>query len=221
MLSFVVRRIVFSAAVLLGTSIITFTIAFLIPADPAVVMAGAKADPQTLATIRHELGLDQPRYVQYGRIRPRACTETRALLHPARRGNPPDCRFRHCRACVSAMAVSLAIASRWGRLPHIAARPWTPFYSSCRWPWFRCRVLAGTMLLVAGIYLHSFPLGGYAGPVSLVLPTLTLRSDRRPYIARSAPIAAAWIRTMCGRPAAGPVAQPRDAEACDGKCGCR
>src|SRR6202051_3231823 len=65
MLAYLVRRIAFGAAVLIGTSIITFAIAFVVPADPAVAMAGAKADPQTLATIRHQLGLDQPVYLQY------------------------------------------------------------------------------------------------------------------------------------------------------------
>src|ERR1700736_4599740 len=72
MLAFLVRRIVFGAAVLIGTSIITFAIAFVIPADPAVAMAGAKADPKTLATIRSQLGLDQPVYVQYARYLDRA-----------------------------------------------------------------------------------------------------------------------------------------------------
>ena len=72
MLAYLVRRIVFGAAVLIGTSIITFAIAFVVPADPAIAMAGAKADPQTLATIRTELGLDQPVYVQYARYLDRA-----------------------------------------------------------------------------------------------------------------------------------------------------
>src|SRR5208283_5539162 len=72
MLAYLLRRIVFGAAVLIGTSIITFAIAFVVPADPAVAMAGAKADPQTLASIRIELGLDQPLYVQYARYLDRA-----------------------------------------------------------------------------------------------------------------------------------------------------
>ena len=72
MLAYLVRRIFFGAAVLIGTSLITFAIAFVVPADPAVAMAGAKADPQTLATIRHELGLDQPLYIQYARYLDRA-----------------------------------------------------------------------------------------------------------------------------------------------------
>src|SRR6202161_818103 len=72
MIAYIIRRIIYGAAVLLGTSIITSTIAFVIPADPAVAMAGAKADPQTLATIRHQLGLDQPVYLQYARYLDRA-----------------------------------------------------------------------------------------------------------------------------------------------------
>src|SRR5882672_4157274 len=68
MLIYLVRRIVFGAAVLIGTSLITFLIAFVVPADPAI----AKADPQTLASIRRELHLDQPLYVQYSRYVERA-----------------------------------------------------------------------------------------------------------------------------------------------------
>src|SRR5258708_18744465 len=72
MLTYIARRIVFGAAVLVGTSLITFLIAFVVPADPAIAMAGAKADPQTLASIRLELGLDQPLYIQYARYVDRA-----------------------------------------------------------------------------------------------------------------------------------------------------
>ena len=72
MLVYVLRRLLFGAAVLAGTSIITFVIAFVIPADPAVTIAGAKADPQTLTMIRTQLGLDQPLYIQYARYLDRA-----------------------------------------------------------------------------------------------------------------------------------------------------
>jgi ABC-type dipeptide/oligopeptide/nickel transport system permease component len=39
MITYVIRRIIFGLAVLLGTSMITFVIAFVIPADPAVAVA--------------------------------------------------------------------------------------------------------------------------------------------------------------------------------------
>jgi peptide/nickel transport system permease protein len=38
-----------------------------VPADPAVSIAGPKADPETLAAIRKDLGLDDPVVVQFGR----------------------------------------------------------------------------------------------------------------------------------------------------------
>ena len=69
---YIVRRILFGVGVLIGTSIITFVIAFVVPADPAVTIAGAKADPQTLAMIRQQLGLDRPIYLQYAHYLNRA-----------------------------------------------------------------------------------------------------------------------------------------------------
>jgi ABC-type dipeptide/oligopeptide/nickel transport system permease component len=41
MLAYILRRLGFGIAVLAGTSIITFLIAFVVPADPAVTIAGA------------------------------------------------------------------------------------------------------------------------------------------------------------------------------------
>jgi peptide/nickel transport system permease protein len=53
--------------VLFFVSLITFAIAFLVPADPAKSIAGPHATPTTLAQIRHELWLDRPVYEQYAR----------------------------------------------------------------------------------------------------------------------------------------------------------
>lgn len=61
----VLQRLVWSVAILFGVTLLTFTLAFVVPADPARTLAGPKADPQTLATIRRELGLDRPLPLQY------------------------------------------------------------------------------------------------------------------------------------------------------------
>lgn len=53
------------AMVMLGVSIITFFVARIIPGDPALLIAGPRATPEMLATIRTDLGLDQPIFVQY------------------------------------------------------------------------------------------------------------------------------------------------------------
>lgn len=52
--------------VLLGTSIIAFSLMHLAPGDPARTMAGEHASQQTINAIREKYGLDKPLYVQYG-----------------------------------------------------------------------------------------------------------------------------------------------------------
>lgn len=59
------RRLLQVLFVLLGISLITFLLAFLIPADPVRMIAGRSATAETIASIRAQLGLDQPVPVQY------------------------------------------------------------------------------------------------------------------------------------------------------------
>src|SRR5262245_14571520 len=61
------QRLGWSVVILLGVTLLTFVIAFIVPSDAARTVAGPKADPQTLQTIRQELGLDLPWPVQYAR----------------------------------------------------------------------------------------------------------------------------------------------------------
>lgn len=190
MLVYLARRIVFGAVVLIGTSLITFAIAFIIPADPAVTMAGAKADPQTLAMIRHEMGLDRPRYIQYALYLDRALHGDLGRSY-VRRESVTRLIAERIRAtailAVSAMIVSLilgvamgAIAAAWrGRALDDALLIISLAMVSIPVFWL------GTMLLIAGgLYLRSFPLGGYSGPKSLVLPTLTLALGSAGYYSR-------------------------------------
>lgn len=59
-------RLAWAVVILLGTTWITFAIVFVVPGDPARVVGGPRADAATLASIRHELGLDRALPVQYG-----------------------------------------------------------------------------------------------------------------------------------------------------------
>jgi len=67
MLRFLVGRLFQSAFILLGVTVITFGLLYLIPVDPARMIAGRSATPQTVESIRHQLGLDQSIPVQYAR----------------------------------------------------------------------------------------------------------------------------------------------------------
>ena len=190
MIVYIIRRIVYGAAVLLGTSIITFIIAFVIPADPAVAMAGAKADPQTLATIRHQLGLDLPLYMQYAHYLGRALHGDLGRSYIRRSGVMQLILSRFpatALLAVSAMAWSLVLgipmgmiaAARRGRITDNLLLVISLALISIPVFWL------GTMLLIAGgLYLHSFPLGGFDGLRSLVLPTIALALGSAGYYSR-------------------------------------
>ncbi|GIV75977.1 MAG: peptide ABC transporter permease [Litorilinea sp.] len=65
MLRFIVRRLAGLLLVLVGVSIITFTLAQLVPVDPAAVALGQNAREDQIAAYRAELGLDRPVAEQY------------------------------------------------------------------------------------------------------------------------------------------------------------
>jgi len=50
---------------LLGITLLTFTISHLVPGDPARLAAGLHAPPEVVEIMRRRLGLDKPLYVQY------------------------------------------------------------------------------------------------------------------------------------------------------------
>lgn len=68
MTKYIIRRLLQTIPVLLGVSILVFSLMFLIPGDPARVMAGEGASEQTIENLREKLGLNDPAYVQYGRF---------------------------------------------------------------------------------------------------------------------------------------------------------
>jgi peptide/nickel transport system permease protein len=63
---YLLRRIIFLIPVLLGVSVIVFSIMFLTPGDPAMLMLGENAPAEELELLRERLGLNQPPHVQYG-----------------------------------------------------------------------------------------------------------------------------------------------------------
>ena len=65
MLSYTGKRLLQTVFVLFGISLITFVLLQVVPGDPVALMLEKRADPETIAKVRKELGLDLPYYVQY------------------------------------------------------------------------------------------------------------------------------------------------------------
>src|SRR6478736_9052468 len=62
---FVARRFVYLVPVLIAVSLLTFSIASLLPGDLAYVILGDQATPETIAALRRDMGLDQPIWWRY------------------------------------------------------------------------------------------------------------------------------------------------------------
>ena len=65
MLFFVARRLLYLIPVLIAVSLLTFFIASLLPGDLAYVILGDQAEPDKVAALQHDLGLDQPIFWRY------------------------------------------------------------------------------------------------------------------------------------------------------------
>lgn len=65
MVSYILRRLISTAAVMAVVGIFVFLLLRLAPGDPAAIIAGDAATPQMIADIRQQLGLNEPLPIQF------------------------------------------------------------------------------------------------------------------------------------------------------------
>ena len=65
MIPFLIRRFASMVVTLAFTSVVVFAVLEVLPGDPAAVMLGVTATPDTIAALRLELGLDRPVLTRY------------------------------------------------------------------------------------------------------------------------------------------------------------
>ena len=188
MIGYVVRRVLRALTTLLGTTLIIFVLVRVVPADPAVTIAGPKADPETLAMIRKDLGLDDPVMVQYGRYLARLARGDLGRSYMTGR-RVADVIAERLPATAWLALTSLALgfflglvlgivtAARRGSLIDVAVLLGTLIGLSIPTFWL------GNLLIYEFSYrLKLLPLGGYGSggawwrpnPLNLILPAITL-----------------------------------------------
>jgi len=62
---YIIRRLFLFIPVLLGVTVLTFSISHVVPANPVLVALGPHATPDTVKALREKWGLDKPIYTQY------------------------------------------------------------------------------------------------------------------------------------------------------------
>lgn len=65
MRAYVIKRILLAIPTLWGITLVTFLLMKSIPGDPVIGLVGERADPEVVARMRQNLGLDKPLAVQY------------------------------------------------------------------------------------------------------------------------------------------------------------
>lgn len=180
MIRYLANRIGQTAFLLVGVSFITFVLLYILPADPARQIAGRSATPETVETIRKQLGLDLPFHQQYGRYlaslvqgdlgRSYAQKTEVAEIVAARL---PATLLLMFTAITCELAIGLAIgifaAIRQGSRADDGLMMLS--FIGVSTPQFVAGIL---MLYVFAVQLDWFPVGGYGEFRHLVLPALTL-----------------------------------------------
>lgn len=62
MWTYIIRRLILMVPTILGILLITFCLFSVLPGDPVRQHAGKHATPETMAALRHQMGLDKPRF---------------------------------------------------------------------------------------------------------------------------------------------------------------
>jgi peptide/nickel transport system permease protein len=180
MIAFLATRLLQSIAILFGVTLITFILSFLIPADPVRMLAGPAATRENIESIRHELGLDQPLPVQYGRYVTRLVqgdlgrsymqkTEVTTLIA----SRLPATLLLMAGAIFFELLIGLTagVLAAVRRRTAIDRAVMITSLAGVSAPQF---VLGLLLLYVFAYLLGWFPLGGYGGLSHLILPALTL-----------------------------------------------
>ena len=177
---YVARRLLESALILVGISLVAFVLLYLVPADPARQIAGRSATAETVASIRDQLGLNDPLLVQYAHYLGALARGDlgRSYLQRAEVSSLISSRLpASLLLMVSAIATELAIGLAIGMVAALRRNSWADHalmiasFVSISAPQFVVGIL---LLYVFAVQLGWFPIGGYGTPAHLVLPTATL-----------------------------------------------
>ncbi len=197
MTAFLIRRSAALVAALVVASLVVFIVLQILPGDPALVILGPDAQPDTLAALRHQLGLDLPfwwRYLRWGGHllsgdfgRSSAYDTSAASLILERVGvTLPLAIMAMLLATVLAIPIGVIAASRRGAVDGgIMAVTQLGIAVPDFW-------LALLLILAFAVHFTWFPAGGFPGwwhgagasLKALVLPTIALAIPQAAILAR-------------------------------------
>ena len=190
MLRYVARRILYLIPVLIGVSILIFTIIHLAPGDPAETMLGPSATAQDLQELREQLGLNKPLVVQYFSF----LTNTlKGDFGRSIRTNNPVLeeivdRFKPSfTLAIFSMAFAVLVGLPLGIMAALRQNTWVD--TLCNFVALLGFSLPGfwlglMLMLLFSIMIPILPSSGYGTWQQLIMPTIVLSTNTMAVIAR-------------------------------------
>ncbi|MBY9078491.1 ABC transporter permease [Paenibacillus sp. HN-1] len=190
MLVFLLKRISQVVPVVIGVSILVFSMLHLIPGDPARMMVGIDAPKEVIEQAREELGLNEPLLKQFGIFIGHAITGD--LGTSIRTGLPVSEEIANRLPITLTIAVGATLfATVFGMLCGIIAAVkqnklgdnliMIVSLASVSTPSYFLGLL---LMMIFSVYLGWLPTIGIASPVHYVLPIITLGAQSMGLIAR-------------------------------------
>ena len=170
MANYILRRLLLAIPILIGITIIVFLMLHSAGGDPAELKLGARADTESIAELRHEMGLDRPLIVQYGDFLGHALIGDFGRSY---RSNAPVAEEVFARfpatveLAVMAMFIGTLIGLVAGTLAGIRRNSWFDYSSTfvallgVSIPTFW---LGLSMIIVFGLWLEWLPISGRVNP---------------------------------------------------------
>lgn len=186
---YLLRRLLQLIPVLIGVTVVSFSILYFTPGDPAQIIAGPGASGEDIAHIRQEFGLDRPFYVQYFNYLTGLFTgELRSIRtkQPVLREIMP--RFLNTiQLTVVSMIISIIVGIFIGVVTAVRrntvydyAGMFLAILGICT-PVFWLGLL---LILIFSVELKWLPAAGMGGIRNMVLPSVTLAAATVAVIAR-------------------------------------
>jgi peptide/nickel transport system permease protein len=185
MIRYLLRRLALTIPILLGVSLLVFLMLHSAGGDPAQSILGSRADPESLAALRRELGLDRPLLVQYAAFLSGA---VRGDFGRSYRSNTPvtaeiAARFpATIELAIAAMAIAVVVGVIFGTLAAVRRHSILDYVSSTvvllgvSIPTFWLGLI---LIIIFGLWLRWLPISGRVDPrlgADSSLPFLTLTS---------------------------------------------
>jgi ABC-type dipeptide/oligopeptide/nickel transport system permease component len=191
MLTYIRRRVLLTIPVVLGVSVVVFSIVHLLPGDPVlIILSGANATPEQVAEVRAQLRLDDPIPVQYLRFLRRAAAGDFGRSIFTRRpviDEIADQLPSTLQLALTAILIATAVGLVLGITAAIRQDTWVDraamllALGGVSMPSFW---LGLVLILIFSLQLGWFPATGQGGVSRLILPAATIGLNYSAIIAR-------------------------------------